>query len=230
MNPVAPLLRVENLRPSPTDPAFPRLSTSHLENFSLTLGVGEVVAIVGSHGVGKTALMRALALVQAPATGRVFFNNREITAWRGGRLRGLRSQFQYVGGHPLRTFPPRVTLRAALLEPMQIHWRGSKMEQATRLQTVTALLELNPLLLDRRIESFSVTLRQRAALARALMLQPRLLMVDELIERLDPAAALPLLSAFIGACRQNNIALVWTTTNLPLATQFSNRVIPLTPV
>ncbi len=221
--PEAPLLRADQLRPAVKnfDGALPRAP------FSVTITVGEQVALLGARGAGKTAVARALALIQTPAGGRVLFAGREITRLGGGQLRALRRELQFVGGHPLRILPPRVTVRAALLEPLQIHWRGSAAEQRARVEALAAHMELNPLLLDRRATALSSALRQRVAVARALGLHPRLLICDELADHLDPAAVRPLLARLAHICRAEAITWLWTTTDPALAAEFSDRVVRL---
>lgn len=222
--PASPLLQVENL--------CPLAGSSRSEGpaaLSLTVAPGEHLAFLGPRGSGKTALARTLALVQPPAAGRLLFAGRDVTRLSGGKLRALRQQLQFVGGSPLRNLPPNVTVREALLEPLQIHRSGSTQEREARAVTVAALLELNPLLLGRKVSLLSIALRQRVSVARAFMLQPRLLVCDELSERLDPAAARPLLELLARACRVSQLAWIWTTTDAVLAAQFSDRVLQIQP-
>jgi ABC-type glutathione transport system ATPase component len=219
----SPLLRVENLQQSRagSGPAFA------LQPVSFSIAEGEYVAIVSARGSGATALVRALSLLERPRAGRVYFEGREITRAWGGQLRSLRQRLQYVGGDPMRILPPHYTVEQTLLEPLRIHRLGSPAEQQERITRVAARLGLNPLLLSRKVSALSAAMRQRVALARALALHPRLLVCDELTERLEPSAARPLLELVARACRaeHDRVAWLWTTADLALARAYADRVL-----
>lgn len=224
--PASPLLRVENLhsgQPAADHPA----GVSVVERVSFSVEEGEHVAVVGDRGSGKTALLRAVALLEKPQAGQVYFEGRDLTRAGGGQLRALRQRLQFVGGDPMRTLPPDYTVEQTLIEPLRIHRRGSTAEQRERAATVAARLGLNALLLTRKVNALSAAMRQRVALARALTLAPRLLMCDELTERLEPAVAQPLLETVARACRAGHerIAWLWTTSDRALAHTFADRVL-----
>jgi peptide/nickel transport system ATP-binding protein len=224
-----PLLRVERLRLNPTSPPTP--SGAHrlppLEAISFSIAEGEQVALVGPPKSGKTALLRTIALLEKPAAGRIYFKEQEITHAWGGRLRAVRQNLQFVGGDPMRTLPLHYTVEQTLIEPLRIHRRGSADAQRTRVAATAELLNLNHLLLGRKVSALSAMLRQRVALARAFTLQPRLLIADELTERLEPAAARPLLETVAHACRTHpgRMAWLWSTSNRTLAHDFADRVL-----
>ena len=224
-----PLLRVENLRRSQSLPAGPAPHTLGRGGAQVSFSIeeGEHVALVGERGSGKTALLRAVARLEKPQAGQVYFEGRDITRAGGGQLRALRQRLQFVGGDPMRTLPPHYTVEQTLLEPLRIHHRGSAAEQRERAAAMAARLGLNSLLLSRKVSVLSAAMRQRVALARALILQPRLLLCDELTERLEPAAARPLLETVARACRASHarIAWLWTTSDEALARAFADRVL-----
>jgi ABC-type glutathione transport system ATPase component len=227
----APLLRVENLTGSETSgPIHPSpVRTRVFERVSFDIAEGEHVAVVGAPGSGKTALVRAAALLEKSQGGKVYLEGRDITRLWGGQLRALRQRLQFVGGDPMRTLPPHYTVEQTLLEPLQIHRLGSADEQRARVTAVTEWFRLNPLLLTRKVSMLSAAMRQRVALARALTLHPRLLVCDELTDRLEPSAAQPLLAMVARACRapRERIAWLWTTSDRALAHAFADRVLRL---
>jgi ABC-type glutathione transport system ATPase component len=139
----------------------------------------------------------------------------------------LRRALQFVGGDPLRALLPHLTVAETLQEPLSIHRRGSAADQKARAAACAQQLGLSRFLFERRIEVLSLALRQRVMLARALTLQPRLLLVDELAERLEPAAIWPLLENLAQVCRAENLAWLWATTDLTLAQRFADRVLRL---
>jgi peptide/nickel transport system ATP-binding protein len=225
------LLRVERLsgwRPA-REPGQRRPREVIFEGVSFSVAAGERVAIVGQPGAGKTALLRTVAWLQRAKAGQVFFEGREMSRLGGAEVRRLRQRLQYVGGDPRYLLPLTETVLQALLEPLQIHGLGTPSEQHTRCEAAAVVMGVSRLLLERKVSTLSPALRQRVALARALTLQPRLLLCDELIERLEGAAAKPLLELVMHACRTlpEAAAWVWTTSDETLARAFSDRVLHL---
>jgi len=225
------LLRVEGLSgrrlKRPSDRIQPRELV--FQGLSFSVAAGERLAIVAQPGGGKAALLRTVAMLQRPASGRVFFEGRDIVRLGGGELRRLRQRLQYVGGDPRYLLPLAETVGQALLEPLRIHALGTAAQQQSRAEAAANLLGLSRLLLDRKVSQISPALRQRVALARAFTLQPRLMLCDELIDRLEAAAARPLLELVEHACRTlpEPAAWIWTTSDEELARAFSDRVLNL---
>ena len=224
--PGVPLLQVENLSQvaRAQAPAGPR---AHFEAVSFQLAPGERLAVVGPRGAGKTHLARAISLIDRPAGGRVLFEGRDVTRAGGGRLRALRRGIQYVGGDARRSLSPRLRIEQVLAEPLQVHHLGSPAERRARVAAAAEAWQLNPLLLGSRAYALSGALCQRVALARASLLQPRLLVCDEIAERLEPSGVRPLLALVAQLCRVAGMAWVWTTTDAALAGAYADRVLTL---
>ena len=222
-----PLLRVENLRYVPRQADDPFLPLVKIESLSFAVQMGESVAVAGPHNSGKSLLLRLLARLETPQGGHIYLENKDVTHVWGGQLKAMRGTLQFVGGDPLRALLPHLTVGETLREPLIIHRRGSATDQKARAARCAQQLGLSPFLLDRRIETLSPAMRQRVMLARALTLQPRLLIVDELVERLESAVALPLLENLARVCRAENLAWLWATSDSALAHQFADRVLLL---
>jgi ABC-type glutathione transport system ATPase component len=222
-----PLLQVTNLLWNLRVPAGSPQPLSAFDGVSFLVDPGECVVIVGEPGSGMTGLLRAVARLEKPEAGQIYFDGRDITRVGGGQLRTLRQHLQFVGGDPMRTLPPDYTVEETLIEPLRIHRHGSASEQRERAAAMATRLGLNALLLTRKVNALSAAMRQRVALARALTLAPRLLMCDELTDRLEPAAARPLLETVARACRSGHerIAWLWTTSDRALAHTFADRVL-----
>jgi len=220
------LLQVENLSQVARDPGLsqPRPVFAAI---SFALAPGEQLAILGPRGAGKTALARAIALIDRPAGGRVLLGGQDVTRAWGGRLRALRRQLQYVGGDARRSLSPRLSIEQILAEPFQVHRLGSPAERHAQIEAAAEAWGLNPLLLTLRANGLSAGLCQRVSLARSCLLQPQVLVVDELAERLEPAALAPLLGLVSRLCRAAGMAWLWTTTEARLAHAFSDRVLEL---
>lgn len=220
-----PALRVENLATAPEpSPAGP---VSVLTGLNFELHPGEQVAILGARGAGKTALIRAVALLQKPGRGRVFFEGEELTRLPEARLRSLRRHFQVLSGHPARALVPHLSVAETLRAPLAIHRLGAAPEQQARLEAALAKFELNRWLLTCPVSTLSLAMRERIMLARAFVLEPRLLICDELIEHLEPSAAGPLLGRLAALCRAEGITWLWTTSSAALAEAFSDRRLKL---
>ena len=220
--PVTPLLQVDNLQLK-IPVRGQRAPRTVFESAALTVGAGESVAVLGADGTGKTLLARAVALIDKPQRGRLVLGGVDITRVWGGRLRALRRELQFVGGDPRRTLSPRLTVQSILAEPLQVHWLGSPAEQRQRIAATFAEWDLNPYLLYLRPDAFSTTVCLRIALARAHILQPRLVVADGLTERLEPAATRALLASVRGTYRATHTAWLWTTTDVDLAAAFADR-------
>src|SRR5258708_13356545 len=141
--PSAPLLQTENLT------QFARVdNSSHpvkvFAEVSFTLAVCEQVAILGARGAGKTALARAISLIDRPAGGRVLFESQDVTRAWGGRLRALRRGLQYVGGDARRSLSPRLSIEQVLTEPLQVHRLGAPAERRAQVEAVAAILGPTP--------------------------------------------------------------------------------------
>jgi ABC-type glutathione transport system ATPase component len=222
----APLLQIENL--SQTARARePSGARTFFAGVSFAVAAGEHVAILGLRGAGKTQLARALALIERPAGGRVLFEGRDVTRAWGGGLRRLRRSIQFVGGDARRSLSPRLVIEQILAEPLQVHHLGSAAERRASVAAAAEAWQLNPLLLRARAYGLSSALCQRVALARAGLLQPRLLVCDEMVERLEPSAVRPLLRLVAKLCRAAGMAWVWTTADAALAGEFADRVLVL---
>jgi len=217
-----PLLEVENL-----SPAVHGRAPVAFAGLSFRLNAGEQVAVVGPAGCGKTSLARAVSLIDRPSAGRVGFDGQDITRAGGGRLRALRRALQYVGGDARRSLSPRLSIAQVLAEPLQVHRLGSNAERQAQVAGAAEAWQLNPLLLGLRANALSHGLCQRVALARACLLQPRLLVTDELAERLEPGGVRPLLALVSGLCRAAGMAWLWTTRDAALARQYSDRIVEM---
>ena len=223
-----PLLQVESLSQVVRDPASPAGSArTVVAGAFFTLAAGEQVALLGPRGAGKTRLARALTLIEKPSGGRVLFEGQDITRAWGGRLRALRRGLQFVGGDARRSLSPRLDIAQILAEPLLVHHLGSADEQPALVAAAAEAWGLNALLLTQRANALSNALCQRVVLARSSLLQPRLLVVDELAERLEPAAVRPLLALISRLCRAAGRAWLWTTTDAELAGEYADRVLEM---
>lgn len=216
----AELLRVENLRIH-----FPIYSgrlrqrqvgqLRAVDGVSFTLRQGEALALVGAPGCGKTTLARAVALLEGPTAGRVFFRGQELT---GGRhLKRARRQVQILFSNPYATFAPRMTVEEIITEAFRLNRPRFGRRWDQELSALMARVGLNLYLALRLPRDLSGGNRQRLALARALAAKPALLVCDQPAHYLDPAMG----DAFIDLLHELrealNLTLLLTTRHLEQA-------------
>jgi dipeptide transport system ATP-binding protein len=149
-----------------------------LDGVSFTLAAGRTLAVVGESGCGKSTLARQVTMVEAPTAGELRFDGRDVHADPALRAR-LRPQVQMVFQNPLASLNPRRTAGQLLEEPLAIQRRGTQAERREAAQAMLATVGLRREHYARYPHMFSGGQCQRIAIARALMLRPRLLLLDE---------------------------------------------------
>lgn len=228
----APLLRVRKLRVE-----FSRRSTSlfgrslfgrgarfaAVDDVSFDIAPGETLALVGESGSGKSTTARAvLKLIPADA-GEITLNGARIDGLSNARMRPHRRQLQIVFQDPTSSLNPRMTVAQILTEPMRIfrlHTRHSQRQEAQRL---LELVGLNPADLDCWPHEFSGGQKQRIAIARALAVQPKLLVCDEPTSSLDVSVQAQIVNLFLTLRRELGLAYLFITHDLALARHLAHR-------
>ena len=222
----------------PVHPAQPVLNITDLEvhyglrqrrrqvlnRVTLSIAPGETVGIIGETGSGKSTLARAaLGLVRASG-GSIVIDGEEVSAyghrqWRALRRRGV---IQYVFQDPLRSLDPDVTVETSLAEPLLIQG-VSRQEAATRVRAFLDRVRLSPDLLDRLPGELSGGQRQRVAVARALVTEPRLVILDEPVSALDSANRVQILQ-ILKELRADGVALVFISHDLGSVAGVADRI------
>jgi peptide/nickel transport system ATP-binding protein len=221
------LLTAQNLTQT-TRPIGQKRPITLFSSVAFDLAAGQSLAIVGQPGGALRALARTVGAIEAPAGGQLLFEGQAIAGVRGGRLRELRRRLQYVSGGGRQSLSPYLSLFDALAEPLNIHRLGPRASRRAQVEATARLWGLNAHMLVARPRALSEALCQRAVLARAFVMRPRLLVCDEPASRLEPSAAAPLLAAIAEACRSVGMAWLWTTTDAALARAFADRTFRLT--
>lgn len=181
------LLSVENLVKRYTAQALrgPREEVTALNGVSFSLAVGARMAIVGASGSGKSTLAACLACLQRVTAGVIRFNGRDVTFLPESELREVRPQVQLVFQDPVLALNPRFTALEVVAEPWRICGRFRGGEIRDRAMALLSRVGLPGSILDRRVGELSGGQRQRLAIARALALEPKLLILDEALSALD---------------------------------------------
>jgi ABC-type glutathione transport system ATPase component len=156
-----------------------------LRGVDLTVPRGGAVALVGRSGSGKSTLARCLARLEEPSAGEIWFDGADLLALRGRALRPFRERVQLVWQDSAAALPPRLTALEIVAEPLEVAARGSRPERRRRALELMETVGIPPAWWARRPLELSGGQRQRLAIARALALQPRLLILDEAFHGLD---------------------------------------------
>jgi oligopeptide/dipeptide ABC transporter ATP-binding protein len=185
---------------------------------------GETLALVGESGCGKTTLGRVAALLHAPSAGRVRLGERDVASVRGRALRALRRRVQTVFQDPFGSLNPRLTIGKSLREPLEIHGVGTKAEQQRRAETLIQAVGLGPRDLGRFPHQFSGGQRQRIAIARALALDPELIVLDEPLSSLDVSVQSQVLNLLAELKRDRGLAYLFISHDLAAVEHLADRI------
>jgi peptide/nickel transport system ATP-binding protein len=189
----------------------------------LDIRKGETLGIVGESGSGKSTVARCIARLIDPSEGKVFLGDTEIATMPSGRLRPHRRRVQIVFQDPYRSMNPRITVGASIIEgPMNF---GLKREEAlARAKKLMETVRLDPNSLDRYPHQFSGGQRQRICIARALAMEPELLIADEAVSALDVSVQKQVLELLDEIRQRLNLAVLFITHDLRVAAQICDFV------
>ncbi|MGN6188800.1 MAG: ATP-binding cassette domain-containing protein [Conexibacter sp.] len=196
-----------------------------VDDVTLDVRAGESLAIVGETGSGKSTLARILLNLLEPTSGVVRWRGEDVTRARGARLTELRRARQLVFQDPAGSLNPRKTVGAAIADPFAIH--GLLREKGGRARRVSELLEqvgLDAALANRYPHELSGGMRQRVGIARAIALQPELLVADEPVSALDVSIQAQILTLLRELRRELGLTLVLISHDLAVVRQMCERV------
>lgn len=186
--PLKPILEVNGLRKyfASKQPGSWRTKTlKAVDNVSFRLYEGETYGLVGESGCGKSTLGRTLLRLTEPTEGTALYNGKDLFSLPGKELQASRKQLQMVFQDPFASLHPRKSIGAALTEPLVIHRIGTPDERYSRVVEILRVVGLQPSHYDRLPHELSGGQRQRVVLARALILEPKLVICDEPVSALD---------------------------------------------
>jgi peptide/nickel transport system ATP-binding protein len=221
----APVLRTRRLDKVYRDRSlFRRGRTVHaVDDVAIEVRRGETLGIVGESGSGKSTVARCVARLIEPTGGEILVGEEDIAKLPTARLRAQRRRIQIVFQDPYRSLNPRRTIGQSIIEgPMNYGTaRGAALDRARALME---LVRLDPGSLDRYPHQFSGGQRQRICIARALAMEPELLIADEAVSALDVSVQAQVLELLDGIRRQLRLAMLFITHDLRVAAQICDRV------
>ena len=221
-----PLLEVEGLvkrfiRRRPLRPA----DVVHAVNdISFTVAEGESFGLVGESGSGKTTAARCILRLTTPTAGEIRFDGHPIHSMSRHRLRRLRRSIQPVFQDPSASLNPRLPVGVSVAEPLVVHRIGSAASRQARVEELLDQVGLDRSHLQRRPDELSGGQRQRIALARALALGPRLVVLDEPVSALDASVGAQIVNLLMRLQRDLGLALLFITHDLRLVRHMTARV------
>lgn len=195
-----------------------------LKDVSISIGAGEAVAVIGESGSGKTTLARTILGVVKPKSGQVVFDGRDIATFsRAERTEFRRSgHIDYLFQDTLQSLDPEITVGDSAIEPLLVRTRTPKRAAVERGRELFDTFGLDQLLFDKHPAQLSGGQRQRVGLIRAVIQQPKLLILDEPLSALDAANRASTIDLLVALNRQN-IALLLITHDIGSATAVTQR-------
>ncbi|MBJ3784990.1 ABC transporter ATP-binding protein [Devosia sediminis] len=199
-------------------------SIAAVNDVSLTLRRGETLGLVGESGSGKSTASRAILQINRASSGEVHFDGEELVGAKGARLKALRRRMQMVFQDPRSSLDPRMTVGALLEEPQVIFGIGTRVSRKARVAEMLHLVGLDPAVANRFPHEFSGGQAQRIAIARALILEPELIIADEPVSALDVSIQAQIINLLVKLRSQLNLSLLFIAHDLAVVRHISDRV------
>lgn len=228
------ILRVEHLQKYfPVEKSFlEKMLTKNrhfvraVDDVSFAVRRGEIFTLAGESGCGKTTTGKLVLRLAAPTGGKIFFDGTDITALKGEALRTLRLKMQMIFQDPYASFNPRMKIGDAVGHPLQIHGLAQGAEKRRRVLEILQRVGLSPA--EKFVELFPHQMsggqRQRAAMARSLVLQPELIVADEPVSMIDVSLRTAIIDLMLDLRRDFGLTYLFITHDLAIAKYISDRI------
>ena len=195
-----------------------------VDDVSFDIIKGETLGLVGESGCGKSTTGRTILQLYRPSSGSVHFDGKDLVQMKGEELRKMRRKMQMVFQDPYASLNPRMTVGEIIGEPLIIHNVASGKEVQERVEHLLELVGMNPSFENRYPHEFSGGQRQRIGVARALALQPELIVCDEPISALDVSIQAQVVNLLEDLQKQFNLTYLFIAHDLSMVRHISDRV------
>ena len=195
-----------------------------VDGVSFSARRGETLGLVGESGCGKSTLGRALNRLEKPTDGTVLFEGKDIAQASGKELLRLRRDIQMIFQDPYSSLNPRMTIGEIVREPLLVHRVGTKAEQVEKVRDLLEIVGLAGDTLERYPHEFSGGQRQRVGLARALTLEPKLVIADEPVSALDVSVQSQVLNLMVRLQRERNLTYIFISHDLSVVEYISDAI------
>lgn len=199
-------------------------SVKAVDDISLTVKKGETLGLVGESGCGKSTLGRTLIRLYEPTGGEIFFNGDNFLSMKGEELRRKRRNIQMIFQDPYASLDPRMTVGQIIRQPMDIHGVGSASERTQRVLELIELVGLRKSYVNRYPHEFSGGQRQRISIARAIALNPELIICDEPVSALDVSIQAQILNLLKDLQEKLNLTYIFISHDLSVIEHTCDRI------
>ena len=226
-----PLLKVEHLsKEFPAESGmfakrFSKRVVSAVNDISFEIYPGETFGLVGESGCGKSTTGRTIMRLTKPTAGKVFFQGKDVAEMSKHEIKDMRREMQFIFQDPYASLNPRMTIGEIVSEPMTIHGVGTKEERIERVRELLDVVGLNPEHINRYPHEFSGGQRQRVAIGRAIVREPKVLLMDEPLSNLDAKLRNQMRAELIKLRQRINTTFIYVTHDQTEAMTLGDRIV-----